>query len=596
MHLCNGGGRTVPCRLGSLLLSCGMLLTGCPQSERALRTAPPSPSPSETAHRGGPILKVSGQVTLDSLDPGVMYQDESFFVARGVFRTLVTYLTDSKGVTELVPDLATDLGSSNDDLTRWTFELKEGVRFGLAVGGRDVPGVTGREVTSSDVKYAFERAFLPAVANDYTFYYENLVGLDAFIDGDAAEVRGIRTPDERTIVFNLTRPAGDFPHRLTLPISSPVPESLAQRFDLRKRSSYARHAVATGPYYVESYRPGSHIRLRRNPHWSIRTDGVRKARLGGMSWSLNLPERRGLEAILAGKQHLVLDDPLTNLSLELAAADRSRRARVRIEPNQCVRYIWLNTTVAPFDDVRVRRALNLAVDRYLIRRAFGGGVMGEIPGSVLQPGVAGHLPRTTYQPFATRGDAGDPERARRALTGTKAEKGWDDPVVVLAGSSPASAIGADLVIAALRRLGFANIKLRLGSLADYSRPRAKVAVGPSAGWCGDYLDAFSSLFPLFHGDRIRPRHNENFAQLDDPELNRLIDRGGALHVGPERAEAWADANRRATDLAPWVPWLWENSRFIVSSRLRDAIYEPHFQQIDWTRARLREAAAREAEE
>ena len=589
MHLCSGSVRTVSCRLGPLLLSCAMFLTGCTQREPVPRTASPSPLPSEAARRGGPILKVSGQVTLDSLDPGLMYQDESFFLARGVFRTLVTYMTDSEGVTQLVPDLATDLGSPSDDLRRWSFQLKEGVRFGPAVGGRKVPGVTGREVTSSDVKYAFERAFLPSVPNDYTFYYEDLVGLDAFIDGDASEIRGIATPDERTVVFNLTRPAGDFPHRLTLPISSPVPRTLAQRFDVKKRSLYARHAVATGPYYVESYRPGSLITLRRNPQWSMRTDDIRRARFGGMSWKLDVPERSGLEAILAGKQHLVLDDPITNLSLELAAADRSRRALVRIEPNQCVRYIWLNTTIAPFDDVRVRRALNLAVDRYLIRRAFGGAAMGEIPGSVLQPGVAGHLPRTSYQPFATRGDAGDPTRAQRALAGTRVQRGWDGPVLVVARGSPASSIGAELVVSALRGLGFSNISLRLGSLDGYSRPRAKVAVGPSANLCGDYLDAFSSLFPLFHGDRIRPRHNENFAQLDDPELNRLIDRAGALPVGAERTEAWAGANRRATELAPWVPWLWENSRFIVSARLKGAIYEPHFQQIDWTRARLREA-------
>ena len=587
MHHPLAPGRMTLCRGRVLLLTCTVILGGCTSSEPVPRPVAPSPS-FEEARRGGPLLRVSGQVSLDSLDPGLMYQDESFFLARGVFRTLVTYVTDEKRVTELVPDLATDLGTSNDDLSEWRFELKQGVRFGPAFGGRSVRGVTGREVTSDDVKYAFERAFLPSVPNDYTFYYEDLVGLDAFIDGDATEISGITTPDERTIVFRLSRPAGDFPHRLTLPISSPVPRSLAHRFDIKKRSSYSRHAVATGPYYVESYRPGSHIGLRRNPHWSIRTDEVRKAHFGGMSWRLDVPEREGLAALLDGKQDLVLDDPVTNLSLELAVADRTRRARVRIEPNQCVRYIWMNTTIEPFDDVRVRRALSLAVDRYLIRRAFGGAAMGEIPGSVLQPGVAGHLPRAEYQPFSTPGDAGDPVRAGRALVGTSAENGWDERVLVLAGATPASATGADLVVSALRRLGFSNIKLRLsGSLSGYGRPAEKVAVGPSAGWCGDYLDAFSSLYPLFHGDRIRPRHNENFAQLDDAELNRLIDRAAALPLGPERAEAWAEANRRGTELAPWVPWLWENSRFIVSARLRGAVYEPNLQQIDWTRARLK---------
>ena len=118
--------------------------------------------------------------------------------------------------------------------------VRDGVRFGPPVS---------RELTSKDVAYAFERIGTPSLVAQYGFYFDVIEGMEAFRAGEATEIAGIETPDERTIVFHLTRPTGDFGYRLAMPATAPIPEEVARCFT--EAGEYGRFLIASGPYMIE---------------------------------------------------------------------------------------------------------------------------------------------------------------------------------------------------------------------------------------------------------------------------------------------------------------------------------------------------------
>jgi peptide/nickel transport system substrate-binding protein len=138
---------------------------------------------------------------------------------------------------KLVPDLAVSLPKPTNGGKTYTFQLKPGIKFGPPVS---------RAVTSKDVLYAFERLAKPKDGGQYSFYYTVIKGFTAYGVGKAKAISGIQTPNDSTIVFNLTQPAGDFLYRLAMPATGPIPEEVAGCFE-GKPGQYGRAVVSTGP-------------------------------------------------------------------------------------------------------------------------------------------------------------------------------------------------------------------------------------------------------------------------------------------------------------------------------------------------------------
>ena len=157
---------------------------------------------------------------IDSLDPQRSYSPGVWNLMRLYTRTLVTYGVDPGETDQLVPDLATDLGTTPDGGTTWTFTLREGVRF-----------ETGQPITARDVKYGVERSFASdVVVGGPTRVVELLADpADPYAGPYQDETPGrlglasVETPDDRTITFRLRAPQPDFPYVMALPSSSPVP-------------------------------------------------------------------------------------------------------------------------------------------------------------------------------------------------------------------------------------------------------------------------------------------------------------------------------------------------------------------------------------
>src|SRR5206468_3524046 len=120
----------------------------------------------------------------------------------------------------------------------YTFHLKPGIRFGSPLQ---------REITSKDIEYAFRRIDTASLVAQYAFYYDGVIeGMDGPKSKTPADISGIETPDDRTIVFHLTKPTGDFLYRLAMPAAAPMPAEVADCFT--RAGDYGRDVVSTGPY------------------------------------------------------------------------------------------------------------------------------------------------------------------------------------------------------------------------------------------------------------------------------------------------------------------------------------------------------------
>ncbi|MBK5227276.1 MAG: ABC transporter substrate-binding protein [Actinobacteria bacterium] len=573
-------------RLFAVLLALSLFAAACGGSDDGDTTSPKDVPAGEIPVGG--TLRIAGASDVDFMDPASMYYTLSWTLARGVFRTLVTYpaVADFEEQNVLVPDLATDVGTPNEDSSEWTFTLKDGIKFGPALGNEAVPGVTGEPITSADIKYALERVFIPSVGGGYPFYYDIMEGTDAFVAGDADEITGIETPDDKTIIFHLTEPAGDWPFRMAMPASAPVPADYAAGFDAEKDSDYDSHVVASGPYYVAEWAPEEQITLERNEEWDPDTDDVREAYVDVVDWKLGFDNDVGVQKVQGGDYEIGLDVSPQGPALEQTLADPELSKRLINEPSLCTRYVFLNTTVEPFDSLEVRQAVNWAIDRANLKTLQGGPITGDIASSIIPPGMGGYLSTDEYNPFGTDGMAGDLDKAKELMAAGGYPDGYDGELLFVGASDPPHDKYAESVRADLEALGFSNLNVKTPAFPNqytqfYGIPDKNVAIGTSAGWCKDYNDAFTFLDPLFSGDNILESGNQNYAEIDDPAVNEAIATATKTPFGDERVAAWEEANRLATESGAWVPWTWDNETIIYSENLVNPIYNTFFSHIDW---------------
>ena len=230
-------------------------------------------SSSSGAQEGGTLNVLDTAGGVDSLDPGYWYYQTDYQeLGNTVQRQLYGWKPTE---TKPTPDLAEDLPEVSNGGKTVTVKLKSGIKYS--------PPLQTQTVKAADVKYALERCFLPQVGNGYAnAYYSDLEGLKAFQDGKADEISGLTTPDDLTLVINLSKPSGDIANgsALGMPCTVPVPKDYAQKFDKGKQSTYGQHQVFTGPYMIENdgkgkitgYEPSKKLVMVRNPSWDKSTD------------------------------------------------------------------------------------------------------------------------------------------------------------------------------------------------------------------------------------------------------------------------------------------------------------------------------------
>jgi peptide/nickel transport system substrate-binding protein len=459
-------------------------------------------------------------------------------------------------------------------------KIRSGVKFSPPVN---------REVTSKDVKYGIERGFLKTVNGPYVgAYMGDMVGLKDFQSGKAKDISGIQTPDDHTVVFKLTRPRGAIVAGcLSMPASAPVPKDYAAKFDKQQPSTYGQHQVATGPYMVANdssgkltgYKPGSEIRLVRNPNWDKSTD-YKPANLDSITIKEGVDPDVAARQIVSGS-HLVSGDFQLTPSTLARTSKQNKDLLLITPPTGRYRYIALNTTKKPFDNVNVRRALNAAFDKTALQRAFGGPLVGQIPTHYLPPGQPG---------FEQAGGAKGPgfdfmskPQGDMALAAEYMKKAGY-PSGKYTGGQTFDAVSDNatqqLNVSQVAQQQFAKLgfKVKLKAVTRDSMytkfcqvKKAEPPICPSVGWLKDFADPEAELGPVFNGKNILDVGNSNFAQLDDPKVNALMDKAEVVNDPTQRLQAWGGVDKAITGAAPGILWLWDKQPVLHSKDVNGVI-------------------------
>jgi len=369
-----------------------ILVGGCGRST----TGSSSPSQAATAApvKGGTLV-ATYQGEPQGLDPAIDWEGQGWAIEHCLFNNFIKYASaPGKAGTEMLPDLATEVpstanGGISDGGKTYTFHLKKGIRFAPPVNS---------EVTSADFKYSFERMMADPKA-PATDFYASVVGAQAFMAGKAKAIAGYTTPDPYTVVIHLAKPDMAFMGAMAMSFTDVVSREWVQKWGRQIN----RHPLGTGPFVFDHWTPGQEIVVKRNPNYY----SPATVYLDGIDFQFSLNPSTALLKLQRGDVN-VLGDYIPPAEYVRVKNDPSTKGLVVEEPVIAIDYLFLNRTVKPFDNLKVRQAIGMAIDRTRIIKLLSGAAD---PLTQLYPaGLPGHQDGAAGQFYAY-----DPAKAKQVL-------------------------------------------------------------------------------------------------------------------------------------------------------------------------------------
>jgi len=469
--------------------------------------------------RGG-TLTVSVSDDVRSLDPAVGYDEYSLYAQHLLFDTLLGYgPSTSPDPTALVAQLAEAWEVSDDGLV-YRFTIREGAQFW-----------NGESVDAADFVYALDRVLSPEVKSPGAHYYLGVAGARDRLEGRADHVAGIRALDQRHLEIRIDAADPAFPLLLAMKFATPLKRDHVERVGQRIRDT----PLGTGPFLLAGWEPGQWLDLARNDaYWDSSQPYLDAIRL-----------RTGLRHDVAVLEFL---NRRIDIADRLSADDYVGFASnpdwapyiVRASHMGVVGAV-MNVSRPPFDDVRVRRAMNYAISKVdTIRLASGRGVVAH---GVLPPRMPAYDP--SRQPYPH-----DPARARDLLAEAGYADGFRTTYTVLRDPFPemvAQSIQADLaevgVEATIQTLTLAAF------IAAGGRGDLDLAF---MAWNMDFPDPRNFLEPNFHSRNISAHSSNNRAFYRNAEVDRLLDAARAERDEAARLDMYRRAEGLIFDDGPWI--------------------------------------------
>jgi peptide/nickel transport system substrate-binding protein len=562
--------------------------------------------------KGAPVAgKTGGKLTVlwtddvDFIDCGETYYQMGTFICQATQDTLYGY-KPTDGV-HMVPLLAESLPQVSSDGKTVTVKIKKGVKYS--------PPYQAHTVTSKDVKYAIERGFFNTVNNGYAgAYFGDLQGAKTAVK-PGTKIPGITTPDDQTIVFHLTKPVGGVlaAGALGMPLTAPVPEAYAAKFDKKNPSAYGDNQLATGPYMIQNnssgktigYQSGKDIHLVRNPSWNKSLD-FRPAYLN----EIDMPQGNDDTTVASRKildgQSMINGDWNPPPSILRQAVTR-QKSQIAFVPGGGGRWVSLNMAIPPFGPtnpknaasvqqaLNIRKAVLAGFDRNAMRLTRGGALVGDMATHFLPPGIAGFDQSGGLKGpgFDFLNATGQPnpqlsaEYFKKAGFSSGKYTGKYKDILMVGTAEGIAQKAAEVAKESFQRMGF-NVTLRLVQQNTmYTKycnvPSAKVNACPNVGWIKDFSDGQTLLDPTFNGKLILPQGNSNWSQLNDPKINAEMAKAETVSDPNQRAQAWAQIDKDITAQAPAVPWIWDKVADIASKNVNavSSLYNATW-DLSWT--------------
>jgi len=533
------------------------------------------------------------------LDPQLSYWAYEANIHNLLTRTLTTLRPEpGPAGSELVADLATDLGRPNSDNTVWEFTIRDGVRW-----------ETGDQVTCQDLKYGIERRFSkdPDRQTGPAYPLVYLKDNDPPYEGpwvggnnDGRGLESIECVDQRVVRFHLNRPVGDFGYVVSMAVFAPVKVGADD-----DRDAYNRRPLSTGPYKIAEHTYNkenpeeNRLVLERNEFWDPATDPVRKAypdRIEFFNYSdpavmtNDLINDEGLN-----KSTIMLDWDIAATFLQQVMTDPELSKRVASGPMGAVRYLAVNTQKLPLE---CRQALAYAVNKRKFRSVFGGSLKGDIATTMIPPNLRSHLEFDHYG--HSENPEGQPDRALEILA--EAEQNGVECPAEITFAFPASTNNSET-----RRLAqtvvesYQQIGIHVETVPVDERVYQKEVLVENygeyhlvwIGWVPDWPNGSSVIPPLFDGRTIGPG-SVNQSLLNDERINSMIDEALAEPDLERQYLLWGELDSEIQKLAATIPLMYNNALRMHGSNVRGAFIHTRYGMPDLSALGLADPSLSEA--
>lgn len=573
--------------LMAIAIAC-VAVAGCGSSKSSSSSSGAGSSAGKT---GGTVtvLEVAGGV--DSLDPGYWYYQTDYSdLYRTTQRSLYNWTTQGKTPT---PDIATGMPVLSDGDKTLTIHIRPGVHYS--------PPLQNQTVTAADFKYSLERCFLAQVGNGYAFtYLPDIVGAPSAPVSKLPNVAGIQAPNPTTLVIKTKVPVGVLANAMALglPCTVPVPQSYAAKYDKGSQSTYGMHEVFTGPYMIKGadsgtigsagYQTGKLLVLVRNPSWSATTDSIRHPHFTSIVFKGGNDITVASRQVLSGQSMMSGDFAVPPAAILKQGLTGSQKDLFHPASSGGNRYIALNVTIPPLNNINFRRAIAAVTDRNALQLTRGGRATGTVATHFIPPGLpgfdqAGGTAGPGYDFLANPNGNVALAKAYMKKAGFPTGMYTGPPLLTVADNSPPASNTAQAVQSQLSQIG---IKLTFREVPHATMlskfcevPKSKVAICPNLGWGKDFDDGQSLLDPTFNGKNIVPAGNSNMSQANNPSINAQMDKAEGIIDPTQRANAWGQIDREITGQAYVVVWLWDNEIPFNSSNVNGVQWD--FDNNDW---------------
>ncbi|MBX3014241.1 MAG: hypothetical protein KF832_22150 [Caldilineaceae bacterium] len=445
--------RTMAVTGGAAALS--TLLPGCaaPTAPAAESANSDTPAASSGPAIGG-VYRLTGAGDIRSLDPPAAESSEDWWSAGMVLYNLL-YFYDKDG--NFYADLAADLPTISDDGLVYTIPIRQGVKFH-----------NGRELVAEDVKFTLERQLWPEVYSWGKSYMENLVGYDEVIAGTSQELSGTKVIDDYTLEVTLKMPQAVFPALLTMSMNAIIPKQETLDAGAEWGTSVV---IGTGPFKFVEWAAGERAVYERNADY-FRTPPY----LERIELYLNLEQAVQMLRWENGEVEWLKGIPSAELPRILS--DPELKAQLRIAPALGTNRLVFHMDVKPFDDIRVRQAVAMAIDKQAVSQKRSG----------LVTPLEGHFtpPLLQFDPEFKSQYPLDLEKAKALM----AEAGYGDGVTGIKMYVSTDEETGQMLQADLANIGI-QVELLIGQWKDWRDAIRGGEVGLFIyGWGASFPDAY----------------------------------------------------------------------------------------------------------
>ncbi|OBY03418.1 peptide ABC transporter substrate-binding protein [Rhizobium leguminosarum bv. trifolii] len=490
----------------------------------------------ETPKQGGDIV-VTYKDDITTLDPAIGYDWVNWSMIKSLYSRLMDY---APGTPNPVPSLAESFTVSPDGLT-YTFKLHKGVKFS-----------NGREVVASDVKYSIERAVDPKTQGPGAGFFGAIKGFEDETGGKTTTLSGIETPDDSTVIFNLSRPDATFLHVLAINFASVVPKEAVEA----AAGDFGKKPVGSGTFILKDWTIGQQLVFERNKDYFVK----------GVPYIDSFKVEVGQEPLVAllrlqkGEVDIAGDGIPPAKFLEIK--NSADGAQMIVDGEQLhTGYITLNTKVKPFDNVKVRQALNMAINKDRITRILNGrATPANQPLPPLMPGYDKSFTGYAYdvaKAKALLAEAGYPDGFETVLYSTNTDP---QPRIAQAIQQDLAAVG---VKAEVRALAQANVISAGGTEGE-----APMIWSGGMAWIADFPDPSNFYGPILGCAGAVPG-GWNWSWYCNADLDKRAVAADSMSDPAKAAERTAAWGKVFTDImadAPWIPVI--NERRVVAKSLR----------------------------